>query len=166
MDAVAVVADDARQAGLPQLLQLSESEANGRLVALVPEAISKAQVTESGRYYVPECRAHVGPSSVRSTSEVLVSFEDATHEQVDVFDFIVHFPQGQPCARGKEFQVGKTANWSEAKSVQEGAVRGQTMLSTSLDVQGREVPPRRAIRSSVSRVKSQYGSCKIAEKWL
>ena len=142
-DVVAVVTDDARQAGLPQFPQLKHSEADRGQIVFVPETVSKAQAAEIGRYDAPEGRAHIGTSySIDlSWSELFVLLEDATYEQIDVLDAVVDSPQGQPCARGKEFQVGKSANWSEAEFVQEGAVRGQTVLSTSLDIQGQEVPP-------------------------
>ena len=95
VDAVAVIADDARQAGLPQLPQLSQSEAGPPLIGFVPEAVSKAQVTESGRYDVRERRAKSAPSSWISWlwAEVPGSLKDAPHEEIDVIDFLVDLPK-------------------------------------------------------------------------
>ena len=150
MDAVAVVADDARQAGLAQFPQLIASEANGRLVSLVPEAISTPQVIERFSQNARECLAH-------PTSRDAWAFEYSANEEVHVADepSIDGFQRRQ-VFKG-DVSIGGKGEGRQASPDPEGVVSRQAVAPATLDVDGNKVAPARSVRTPLAEMIFQDG---------
>ncbi len=132
LDVVGVVAQDPRQLDLPDLVQLLQGEAAGPASVLVPEAIAVAEGAELLADDAGKCRAHHG------AGQGLLG--DSSRPQIDIIGRFVDGSIGRDSVVAKNTnEVAPTVDAGEATPLTPGSVRGNSMITTTLNVDSSQV---------------------------